>query len=101
MFAVCLSMPHSAKRSLSSVSRSVNEVVAESVISPSVALSKEFFIECPTYCTRQSAEHSTKSQILIVLGVKICSTELGHATASSACAHQRSQYLGATACGIE
>jgi hypothetical protein len=44
----------------------VNMVVTESRTLPSAALEKDFFAECPTKSTRQSLEHSTKSQILLV-----------------------------------
>jgi hypothetical protein len=46
---------------------SVNVVVIESRTSPSAALGKDFFAECPTKNTRQSAKHSAKSRILVVL----------------------------------
>jgi hypothetical protein len=49
-----------------SVPHSIKEVVVESVCSPSVVVDKEFFVEYLTNCTRQSVEHSTKSQISVV-----------------------------------
>jgi hypothetical protein len=58
---MCHSMP--------SVSLSVNEVVAESLISPRVAISKEGLAESPTKCTRQSVGHSAKSRIPVVIDV--------------------------------
>jgi hypothetical protein len=48
------------------VSRSVNEVVVKSLNWSSVVLDKECYDECPTKCTRQSAEHLAKSRIPIV-----------------------------------
>jgi hypothetical protein len=59
VFAKCLSIP--------SVSLSVNEVIAESCISPRVAHGKVCFAECSTKCTRQSTEHSIKSRISVVV----------------------------------
>jgi hypothetical protein len=44
-----------------SVSRSINIVFTESVISPSATLDKDCFIECLTKYTQQSVEHSAKS----------------------------------------
>jgi hypothetical protein len=41
--------------SMPSVSPSANEVCAESLSSPRVALDKEYFVECPINCTRQRA----------------------------------------------
>jgi hypothetical protein len=52
-----------------SVSPSINMVVAESLISPRVALDKECFVECPTKYTQQSVEHSAKSRIPEANGV--------------------------------
>jgi hypothetical protein len=49
-----------------SVPHSVKDVFAKSMRSPSVALGKIFFVECPTNCTQQSAEHSAKSRIPVV-----------------------------------
>ena len=46
---------------------SVNSVVTESRTLPSAALSKDFFVEYPTKSTRQSAEHSAKSRIWVVI----------------------------------
>jgi hypothetical protein len=50
------------------ISRSVNVVIVESAISPSVALGKDCFVECSTKCTRQSVDHSAKSRIPLVGG---------------------------------
>jgi hypothetical protein len=71
-FAECISVPR--------VLLSVNAVVTESKTSPSAALSKDVFAECGTrqrrLCrvrhsakksTRQSAGHSAKSRILVVM----------------------------------
>jgi hypothetical protein len=45
----------------------VNVVVTDSRIVPSVALDKDLFVECLTKSNRQSLEHSTKSQIPVVV----------------------------------
>jgi hypothetical protein len=55
-----------SKDVLTSVLLSVNVIVTESVTLPSAALDKQFFVECPTKSTQQSAKHSAKSQILVV-----------------------------------
>jgi hypothetical protein len=47
---------------------SVNAVITESRTLPSAALGKDFFVECPTKSTPQSAEHSAKSQIPVMDG---------------------------------
>jgi hypothetical protein len=57
-FDECLSVPR--------VLLSVNAVLTESRTLPSAALGKNLFAECPTGSTRQSAKHSTKSQIPVV-----------------------------------
>jgi hypothetical protein len=44
-----------------SVLHSVNQFITERRTSPSVALDKACFAECPTKDTRQSVRHSTKS----------------------------------------
>jgi hypothetical protein len=46
---------------------SINVVVINSRTLPSVTLGKEFFAKCPTKSTRQSAQHSAKSRILVVI----------------------------------
>jgi hypothetical protein len=46
---------------------SANAVVTESRTLPSAALGKDFFAECPTKNTRQSAEHSAKTRIPVVM----------------------------------
>jgi hypothetical protein len=52
--------------SVSRVLLSLNVVITEGRTLPSAALDKDFFAECPTKSTRQSAEHSAKSRILVV-----------------------------------
>jgi hypothetical protein len=49
-----------------SVLHSVNQLVTESRNSPSAALGKVAFDECPTKYTRQSVRHSAKSWIPVV-----------------------------------
>jgi hypothetical protein len=49
-----------------SVLHSVNQLVTERRNSPSVALGKAAFAECPTKGTRQSGRHSAKSRIPVV-----------------------------------
>jgi hypothetical protein len=49
-----------------SVLHSVNQLVTESRSSPSAALGKASFAECPTKGTRQSVRHSAKSRIPVV-----------------------------------
>jgi hypothetical protein len=61
-----------------SVLHSVNQLVAESRNSPSAALGKAAFAECPTKGTRQSGRHSAKSWIPVVLAT-VPNTELDHA----------------------
>jgi hypothetical protein len=63
IFAEFYSMPRAL--------RSVNSVVTESGTLPSAALGKGFFAECSTKSTRQSAEHSAKSLIPVVLLIYI------------------------------
>jgi hypothetical protein len=46
---------------------SANTVVTESRTLPSATLGKGFFTECLTKSTRQSAEHSAKTQIPVVI----------------------------------
>jgi hypothetical protein len=50
---------------------SVNTVVTESRTLPSAALGKDFFAECSIESTRQSAEHSVKSQIPVVYPLRL------------------------------
>jgi hypothetical protein len=57
-FAECISLPR--------VLLSVNAIVTESRTLPRAALSKDFFVECPTKNIRQSASHSAKSRIPVV-----------------------------------
>jgi hypothetical protein len=58
LFAECYPVP--------SVLHSVNHLVTESRNSPSAALGKATFAECPTKGTRQSGRHSAKSRIPVV-----------------------------------
>jgi hypothetical protein len=51
---------------VSRVLLSVNVVITESRTLSSVALDKDFFVECPIKSTRQSAEHLAKSRISVV-----------------------------------
>jgi hypothetical protein len=63
-FAECLTLgKHVFAESshVPSVLHSVNQLVTESRNSPSAALGKAVFVECPTKGTRQSVRHSTKS----------------------------------------
>jgi hypothetical protein len=53
-----------------SVLLSVNMVITESVTLLSAMLDKQFFVECPTKSTRQSAEHSAKNRIPVVIFLK-------------------------------
>jgi hypothetical protein len=46
---------------------SANAIVTESETLLSAALGKDVFAECPTKNTRQSVEHSAKSQFPIVM----------------------------------
>jgi hypothetical protein len=55
---------------VSSVQHSVKSLVAESLASPSAALGKAFFAECPTKGTRQRIQHSAKPWIPVVVGAK-------------------------------
>jgi hypothetical protein len=59
IFAECSPVP--------SVLHSVNHLITESRNSPSAALGKATFAECPTKGTRQSGRHSAKSRIPVVL----------------------------------
>jgi hypothetical protein len=58
IFAECSPVP--------SVLHSVNHLITESRNSPSAALGKATFAECPTKGTRQSGQHSAKSWIPVV-----------------------------------
>jgi hypothetical protein len=69
-FAECLTLgKHVFAESspVPSVLYSVNQLVTESRNSPSAALGKAVFAECPIKGTRQSVRHSAKSWILVVL----------------------------------
>jgi hypothetical protein len=59
VFAECRPVP--------SVQHSVKSRVAESLASPSVALGKDVFAECPTKGTRQRIQHSAKPWIPVVI----------------------------------
>jgi hypothetical protein len=68
-FAECLALGKNFFVECISVSRvllSVNAVVTESRTLPSAAHGKDFFAECWTKSTRQSASHSAKSRIPVV-----------------------------------
>jgi hypothetical protein len=70
LFAECLALGTGFFAEFISVPRvilSINAVITESRTLPSAALDKDFFAECPTKSIRQSVEHSTKSQISVVL----------------------------------
>jgi hypothetical protein len=68
-FAECLTLGKhvfAESFSVSSVLHSVNKLVIESRTSPSAALSKASFAECPIKGTRQRIQHSAKPAIPIV-----------------------------------
>ena len=68
-FAECLPLGKrvfAERFSVPSVLHSVNQLVTESRCSPSAALGKASFAECPTKGTRQRVWHSAKARIPVV-----------------------------------